>query len=106
MILLSFFLRIILLIIVLIAIGKMPYGYYEFLRNFVSMSSLLLLIYELKQTTKTTSVYFYVALILLFNPIVPFYFSKNTWILLDVLSVILICISFYFDSQRKDDINI
>jgi hypothetical protein len=100
---LSFFIRVLLLIMLLIAVGNLPYGYFEFLRVWVSVSGIFLLLYELKQPIKTLAIYFYIGLILLFNPISPLYFSKSTWIFLDILSVILICISFYLESRRQDN---
>lgn len=78
-----------------------PYGYYVLLRWVICISALLSLwvAYNLKKK------YWVVAMgitTLLFNPIVPVYLDKETWVIIDIIIAILFLVSL-FKLKSKDN---
>jgi hypothetical protein len=72
-----------------IAVFKMPYGYYTFLRLAVTFSSVILTVneYEVRNHLWCT---LFVLMALLFNPLIPVYLHKKSiWEPIDVLCGIL-----------------
>lgn len=76
-------------IMLLLAIPSVwPYGYYQLLRWVVSIVG----ISNAYQTYKLNSKGWMIAMIMviiLFNPISPFTFSKGTWILFDLITAFI-----------------
>jgi hypothetical protein len=96
--------RVSLIVFIFIGILNQPYGYYEFLRIFVSFISIFLTIEAFKRIKKTGFEYLYLGLSILFNPIFPIYLSKDVWILFDLVSVILLGISLAVDKADYNNI--
>lgn len=73
-----------------IAVGFMDYSYYIFLRFFVSISSiyLILRIIQLRKNVSTFNMLILILILLLFNPVVPVYATREFWVILDLLSAI------------------
>lgn len=46
----------------------------------------------------------YVLIGVLFNPILPFYFSRKTWHNLDILAGVVLLATIYFDGARRNSI--
>ena len=84
----------ILAVLYLIGMANLPYGYYQFLR----IASLVLLpIFILLSFGSGLFKYFIniitipsIFLLILFNPIFPIYLDKETWVVLDLISAIVI----------------
>ena len=84
----------ILAVLYLIGMADLPYGYYQFLR----IASLVLLpIFILLSFGSGLFKYFIniitipsIFLLILFNPIFPIYLDKETWVVLDLISAILL----------------
>ena len=65
--------------------GLWPYSYYQVLRWVVMITGILLAC-EAATTDKMGWVWAIAILAILFNPIIPFYFGKEIWIYLDLIS--------------------
>jgi len=89
------------IIMLLLAIPTFwPYGYYVLLRWVVTISAvfLLSLVYESK---KTFWLFLMGIVAILFNPIIPIYLDKETWIVIDFIVAILFLVSI-FKIKSKD----
>ena len=71
----------------LIAIGRWPYGYYMLLRVIVSATALLLT-GSIYQRAKVLAVWGWLFLVvaIIFNPIVPLQLTRGVWSVLNVLA--------------------
>lgn len=85
-------LKIITIIMLLIALRDNPYSYYQLLRWCVSGVSF----YSVFSTNdKENTFWFWTMLIvgILFNPLIPFYFERETWAILDIITALIVLIS-------------
>jgi hypothetical protein len=97
---LSLLARILLMIVIFIGILNQPYSYYQFLRIFVFIISIILTIHGFRKVNKTGFEYLYIGLAILFNPIFPIYLTKEVWVIFDIISVISLGISLALDKNR------
>jgi len=65
-----------------------PYGFYQFLRWTIFISSILIA-YDFYKSRLSIWTFVFGATAVLFNPIAPIYLSKETWIILDFIGAIL-----------------
>lgn len=72
-------------VLLLLAIFQFPYGYYTFLRLavFVGGSFLAYQLYQLKSVSLAIAL---VCIAILFNPLIPVYLSRETWLPIDLVS--------------------
>ena len=71
-------------VMLIIAFGEWPYGYYQFLRLVVCASAIAISIIEFKRAgTPTWWLYVFVGIALLFNPVATVHFEKQIWQVLD-----------------------
>lgn len=82
------------MLVLAVPVGWWPYGYYILLRWVVSISAVIIANGFYKSGLKGWMLVFG-AVAFLFNPIVPIYLSKETWVLIDFVSAILFFISAY-----------
>lgn len=82
-------------ILLLLAIGSLPYGYYQFLRLAVCASGAWMA-YEFNKSEHFGLMIVFGVVALVFNPVVPVYLDKGTWVLIDLLAA-----SLFFYSSRK-----
>jgi hypothetical protein len=82
-----------------------PYGYYILLRWMITISAVFLL--SLAYESKKTFWLFSMGIIaILFNPIIPVYLNKETWVMIDLIVAILFLVSIFKIKdyvQRKKD---
>jgi len=80
----SLLIKIGIIILLFIALSKLPYGYYTFLRIAVTAASayLAFLYYE---EGKKIFTYIFSVVAVLFNPLIPIYLSRSSWNFIDVL---------------------
>jgi hypothetical protein len=64
-----------------------PYGYYILLRLFVCATAAYISYYSFEIENRIIG-FISIAIVLLFNPIVPVYLPKEMWILIDVIVAI------------------
>lgn len=76
------------------ALGTHPYSYYQFTRWAMTICSVYLA-YHYAEKEKKGWMWIFIALTILFNPIFPFYFAKNTWQVFDLLGTILLFTTFF-----------
>jgi len=67
-----------------IGIFNMPYGYYRLLRIIVTISSLIFC-FQFFEENKMKMVYLFGFIAILFNPLIPIFFNKEIWIVIDIL---------------------
>ncbi len=83
------------------ALGDWPYGYYQLLRWLIlgvgGYSAYLAYNSGRKIWTGIFGV-----IALLFNPIIPFYLSRNTWQPIDIIVAIIFFISLFYKYERKN----
>lgn len=87
-------------LILLFALGNHPYSYFQILRWVVcAMASYnCYILYNGKGHKVWPWIFGIVAV--LFNPIIPFYFSKSTWQLLDLIGGIIFVIWISLNSKK------
>lgn len=86
--------KIVAIALLLGALGSHPYSYYQILRWFVTISSGYLA-YEYFLSKKTNWAWLFTALAILFNPIFPIYFAKDTWAMFDLIGAVFFSISIF-----------
>lgn len=73
------------MILMLIAIFNLPYAYYEFLRiATMTGSGIIILNLYLLNKFENTNIFISIAILILWNPIIPFYMDKSSWIIFDL----------------------
>ena len=89
--------RILVIVFLLLGILNQPYEYYGLLRIFVSIVAIFLTIIAFKKVNKTGFDYTYGVIAILYNSILPIYASKETWVILNILTIIIMGISLAMD---------
>lgn len=92
------------IVLLLVGLADLPGGYYTLLRIVVSITSVITAIMEYKVREKVNLwVVLFVALVILFNPIIPIYlYDKDIWIPIDIIASILILAKYIdFKIQNK-----
>lgn len=77
--------KIISAVILFIAIFNLPYFYYQLLRWAIMVSAGYLAYNYFKNKSNNLGIVFTVVAIL-FNPLIPFYFDKSIWHIIDVIT--------------------
>lgn len=82
------------------ALAGNPYGYYQFLRWLI-LASGAYAAYLVYLVGKKVWTGIFVVIAILFNPIVPFYFSRDFWQVVDVAVAIIFFISLFSKSGKS-----
>lgn len=82
-----------------IALGSLPYSYYQLLRFFICGVGAYGA-YIAYQQNKTAWVWILGSIALLFNPFMKFYLGKETWKIFDLIAGVIFCI--YFFKKNKE----
>ena len=84
----------------LLAIPRLPYGYYILLRWVVSLTALFStwVAYEYKYKFW---VFMMGGITILFNPITPVYLPKATWIVIDLVGAVIFLVSIFHIKPKK-----
>ena len=90
--------------LLLIALFKLPYGYYQFLRIAVTIWALIVLIQTYhrpgESPGKTCTMLLSGGIAILYNPILPIRLDKEAWTVLNLLSIPLILLSTYLPPPK------
>jgi hypothetical protein len=70
-----------------------PYSYFQILRWVVMSVALYNAFYTDYESKKSKWVFIMGAIAILFNPIFPIYFQKETWVVLDLIASVLMFVS-------------
>lgn len=95
---LSFVPTVFVVVILLIAIlsDSLDIGYFTFLRWVVSVASIYYAYFIYKKEQKLSYWFWnFIVLAILFNPIIPVYLVRDTWVLFDLVTLILFMIHGY-----------
>ena len=76
--------KIVLAILLFLCLFKMPYGYYQFVR-FAAMAGFAYLAFSANEESKKNEVFIYLALAILFQPLIKFSFGRTLWNVIDVI---------------------
>ncbi|MBU4349178.1 hypothetical protein KJ830_02225 [bacterium] len=74
------------------AIAEWPFGYYTLLRWITCIASILVAFQAFEKNIDWAKVVF-IVIAILFNPLVPIYLSRSTWIPLDIITAIFFIIA-------------
>jgi hypothetical protein len=84
------------ILLLLVTFVNFPYGFYNFLRLIVSISSGFIIYLDYKEEKRiTTSVIIFTIICLLFNPIIPVHLTKSQWIPIDIITSIIFIYSYF-----------
>jgi hypothetical protein len=71
--------------LLLFAMGSLPYGYYQFLRIAITIIASVNAFHFFKSENKIPFILF-LAIAILYNPILPIYLTKSIWIPINLIS--------------------
>lgn len=87
-------------IMLLIATRNLPYGYYQILRIFTFVIGIAGA-YQSYKKDRIFWLWVIGAITVIFNPVLPLYFSKNTWTIVDVIAgITFLAFVFFANSQN------
>lgn len=92
--------KILAILFLLGALGSWSYGYYQLLR-WVILGAGAYAAYLAYNSGKNLWTWIFGAIAVLFNPILPFYLSKDTWQFIDIIVAIIFFISLFYKYDRK-----
>lgn len=84
-----------------LAISRLPYGYYIFLRWVVSVTALFSA-WAAYECRRKPWVFVMGGIAILFNPIIPVHLPKETWIVIDPVAAIVFLVSIFHIKLRKN----
>ncbi|WP_370519217.1 DUF6804 family protein [Flavobacterium sp. Sd200] len=89
-------------ILLLLAIHKMPIGYYTFLRLAITLSCITIITKNIK-TLHALWIILFVVTALLFNPLIPVYFyKKSLWLPIDIVcALIFLCYGIIYKANKN-----
>lgn len=84
-----------------IALFKLPYGYYTFLRIAVCAYCVYSLISLINKTkVATLSVILLAALAILYNPIIRVYANRDFWTVVNIATIVILVIIYFRGGKR------
>jgi len=84
--------------LLLIAIAELPYGYYTFLRITVFIVSIICVIEYFEK--RNIFVILFAIVAILFNPLIPVYLDKETWVPIDIITAVIFVISIFTKTKE------
>lgn len=84
----------ILAILLLICLLDMPYGYYQLVR-FVAMAGFAYLAFMANESGRQNELFIYIALAILFQPIIKIALGREIWNVVDVVVAIGLVVSIF-----------
>lgn len=92
-----FILPLIIAVILFISIAELPYGFYAIMRIIVPLMSAIYLFFSYMLKDKLDLMLIpNILIVILWNPILPVYMDKETWVVLDAIAGISqVIIAFY-----------
>ncbi|NIJ45139.1 hypothetical protein FHR24_001578 [Wenyingzhuangia heitensis] len=91
--------KVILVILLFMCLLNMPYGFYQLVR-FVALVGFGFLAYKSNETNKSTDMFIYGGLALLFQPFFKISLGRELWNILDVIIGIGLLISLFFERSK------
>ena len=78
--------------LILAILGSWPYRFYQVLRTVICLTAIFLALLARKQR-RDSWFWIFVAITAAFNPFVPLYLGRETWVLIDLISLALFLIA-------------
>lgn len=94
--------KIILAILFFICLANMPYGYYELVR-FLALVGFAILAYCANESRNKIEVIIFIALAILFQPLVKIALGRNLWNIIDVIVGVALLLSLFLPLQKKEN---
>ena len=92
--------RIIAILMLVIALGNNPYGYYTLLRWIICPISLYCALFAYRQKSEGW-IWIFTVNALIYNPIVGVHLGKSIWEFVNLLSIAFIFTSFFYLKRKK-----
>lgn len=93
--------KIIAILFLLGALADNPYGYYQFLRWAILVVGAYSA-YSIHNAGKDSWAWVFGAITILFNPIIPFVFQRNTWQIIDVLVAAVFSVFLFHEYKGRN----
>ena len=94
--------KIALAILFFICLANMPYGYYELVR-FAALVGFAVLAYYANDNGNKIEVIIFIALAILFQPLVKIALGRNLWNIIDVIVGVALLLSLVLPIQKKEN---
>lgn len=94
--------KIILSILFFICLANMPYGYYQLVR-FIALVGFAILAYYANEKGNKIEIIIFVALAILFQPLVKIALGRNLWNIIDVIVGVALLLSLVLPIQKKEN---
>jgi len=94
--------KIILAILFFICLANMSYGYYQLVR-FVALVGFAILAYYANENGNKIEVIIFIALAILFQPLVKIALGRNLWNIIDVIVGAALLLSLILPIQKKEN---
>jgi hypothetical protein len=88
-------------ILLLLCLADMPYGFFQLVR-FLSLIGFGILAFNSNQKGKQTETIIFIALAILFQPIIKISLGRTLWNIVDVIVVIGLILSLLSESNKKE----
>ena len=88
--------------LLIVALFKLPYGYYQFLRIAIAIAAIYIIIFEYKLKDKITlwSIVF-LLITILFNPLIPIQLDKESWKIINIITALLFVVHLGMNIKSK-----
>ncbi len=93
--------KVVAILFLLGALADNPYGYYQLLRWGILIIGAYSA-YSAYSAGKSSWTWIFGAIAVLFNPIIPFYFQRDAWQMIDVLVAIVFLVFLFREYERKN----
>lgn len=87
-------------ILLLLCLADMPYGYFQLVR-FLSLIGFGILAFEANQKGKQTEMLIFIALAILFQPLIKISLGRSLWNIVDVLVALGLILSVFFKPHNN-----
>jgi len=94
--------KIVLALLFFICLVNMPYGYYQLVR-FVALVGFAILAYYANENDNKIEVVIFIALAILFQPLVKIALGRNLWNIIDVIVGVALLLSLVLPIQKKQN---
>ena len=86
--------------LLLLAIASMPYGYYQFLRIFITIVAGIST-YNSFLSKHRKWLYIFITILILYNPILPIHLNKEIWLPINLLTFIVFLVYIFTKKDEK-----